>query len=356
MPDKWQYWQDIGFVYYWNVHDYRRAAEAFKRGADVPGAPWWMQSLAATTLAQGRRSRRVASAVEADLRHGQQRLRAQCRARRSSSSSTRSKRSSSCSRSSTRSSARTGGQVDRLGAADQGGRDPRRAARPGRRPVRAVVVLARRAVLALAAVPVADRARRAGRRVTRRRSSLFEAAYVTLLGLLLGSFMNVCIYRLPRGLSPVRPRSGCPKCGHMLAWYENVPIVSYLVLRGRCRQCRAPISLDVPDRRVHHRRGVSRRLPLVRPERAARRAARVRVGADRALRHRPTSTRSCPTSSRCPGIVVGILLELIWPGPAGWTRSSAPRPGPEASTSSRRSTTASATRKGSGWATSRCSA
>ncbi len=75
---------------------------------------------------------------------------------------------------------------------------------------------------------------------------VLEAAYVTLLGLLLGSFMNVCIYRLPRGLSPVRPRSGCPKCGHMLAWYENVPIVSYLVLRGRCRQCRTPISPMYP--------------------------------------------------------------------------------------------------------------
>ena len=53
MPDKWQYWQDIGFVYYWNVHDYSKAAEAFKRGAAIAGAPWWMQSLAASTLARG---------------------------------------------------------------------------------------------------------------------------------------------------------------------------------------------------------------------------------------------------------------------------------------------------------------
>ena len=73
-----------------------------------------------------------------------------------------------------------------------------------------------------------------------------EAAYVTLLGLMLGSFMNVCIYRLPRGLSPVRPRSACPNCGHMLAWYENVPVVSYLVLRGRCRKCRVAISPMYP--------------------------------------------------------------------------------------------------------------
>src|ERR1700730_977912 len=63
---------------------------------------------------------------------------------------------------------------------------------------------------------------------------------------MLGSFMNVCIYRLPRGLSPVRPRSSCPSCGHMLSWYENVPVVSFLVLRGRCRACRAPISPMYP--------------------------------------------------------------------------------------------------------------
>lgn len=53
MPDKWQYWQDIGFVYYWNVHDYIKAAAAFQRGAEIAGAPWWLKSLAATTLGKG---------------------------------------------------------------------------------------------------------------------------------------------------------------------------------------------------------------------------------------------------------------------------------------------------------------
>jgi leader peptidase (prepilin peptidase) / N-methyltransferase len=75
---------------------------------------------------------------------------------------------------------------------------------------------------------------------------LIEGALVALLGMMLGSFMNVCIYRLPRGLSPVRPRSSCPSCGHVLSWYENVPVVSYLVLRGRCRACRASISPMYP--------------------------------------------------------------------------------------------------------------
>jgi len=52
-PEKWEYLQDIGFVHYWYDHDYRAAAEAFDRAADVPGAPWWLRSLAATTMAKG---------------------------------------------------------------------------------------------------------------------------------------------------------------------------------------------------------------------------------------------------------------------------------------------------------------
>ena len=77
-------------------------------------------------------------------------------------------------------------------------------------------------------------------------SPALEATFVTLLGLFLGSFMNVCIYRLPRGKSPVRPRSGCPNCGHMLAWFENVPVFSFLVLRGKCRSCGTRISPMYP--------------------------------------------------------------------------------------------------------------
>jgi hypothetical protein len=52
-PQKWQYWEDIGFVYYWDVHDYLKASEAFRKGADLPGAPWWMRSMAATMLVRG---------------------------------------------------------------------------------------------------------------------------------------------------------------------------------------------------------------------------------------------------------------------------------------------------------------
>ena len=67
-----------------------------------------------------------------------------------------------------------------------------------------------------------------------------------VLGLLVGSFLNVVIARVPHGASIVRPGSRCPRCGHALAWYENVPLVSWVVLRGRCRNCRAPISPRYP--------------------------------------------------------------------------------------------------------------
>ena len=62
------------------------------------------------------------------------------------------------------------------------------------------------------------------------------------LGLTFGSFLNVCIYRLPRDLSVVRPGSACPKCGSGLRFYDNVPVVSWLLLAGRCRRCKASIT------------------------------------------------------------------------------------------------------------------
>ena len=70
---------------------------------------------------------------------------------------------------------------------------------------------------------------------------LFEAA-IFALGLCLGSFLNVCIYRLPRGKSVVTPRSACPKCGNLIPFYHNLPVLSWLILRGKCRSCKQPIS------------------------------------------------------------------------------------------------------------------
>jgi leader peptidase (prepilin peptidase)/N-methyltransferase len=72
------------------------------------------------------------------------------------------------------------------------------------------------------------------------------AIYVFILGTLVGSFLNVCIARWPRDLSVVRPRSKCPYCGHQLSWFENIPLVSWLALRARCRCCDEPISIQYP--------------------------------------------------------------------------------------------------------------
>ncbi len=70
--------------------------------------------------------------------------------------------------------------------------------------------------------------------------------YAGLLGAAIGSFINVLVARLPVGESPVRPRYSCPACGAMIAWYDNIPIVSWLVLRGRCRRCGSRISIEYP--------------------------------------------------------------------------------------------------------------
>jgi leader peptidase (prepilin peptidase)/N-methyltransferase len=70
----------------------------------------------------------------------------------------------------------------------------------------------------------------------------FYASSIFLFGLAFGSFLNVCIYRLPLGLSVVTPRSACPRCKRLIAFYDNLPVVSWLLLRGRCRNCKARIS------------------------------------------------------------------------------------------------------------------
>jgi leader peptidase (prepilin peptidase)/N-methyltransferase len=73
-----------------------------------------------------------------------------------------------------------------------------------------------------------------------------EIVFIALLGLLVGSFLNVVAYRLPRGESVVKPRSRCPSCGTEVRSRDNVPVVSWLLLRGRCRDCAAPISVRYP--------------------------------------------------------------------------------------------------------------
>ena len=75
---------------------------------------------------------------------------------------------------------------------------------------------------------------------------LFGTIFAALLGLAFGSFLNVCLSRWPEGESVVKPRSHCRSCGRELAWWENVPLVSWIALRGRCQTCHAKISCRYP--------------------------------------------------------------------------------------------------------------
>jgi len=70
--------------------------------------------------------------------------------------------------------------------------------------------------------------------------------FITIAGACVGSFLNVVVYRLPEGLSLVTPPSRCPKCENRLAFYDNVPVLGWLWLRGKCRKCKAPISVQYP--------------------------------------------------------------------------------------------------------------
>jgi prepilin signal peptidase PulO-like enzyme (type II secretory pathway) len=75
---------------------------------------------------------------------------------------------------------------------------------------------------------------------------LLAAVLWATLGSCLGSFLNVCVYRIPRRMSPIRPRSRCPRCGSAILARHNVPVLGWLVLRGRCRDCGGAISPRYP--------------------------------------------------------------------------------------------------------------
>lgn len=74
---------------------------------------------------------------------------------------------------------------------------------------------------------------------------IFAAAFFAF-GLAFGSFLNVVIHRVPREMSVVRPRSACPRCRQAIAWYDNIPVLSWVILRGRCRGCKTPIAMRYP--------------------------------------------------------------------------------------------------------------
>ena len=136
-----------------------------------------------------------------------------------------------------------------------------------------------------------------------------------VLGLAVGSFLNVCIYRLPLGQSVVRPPSRCTSCGRRLGWYENIPVLSYVVLRGRCRGCGASVSIMYP---------------IVESATAALFVFQAwMIGGEPLLIQRLLFSSAMivlftidlqhhilPNVITVPGIVVGFLFSLV--GPPGW--------------------------------------
>ena len=75
---------------------------------------------------------------------------------------------------------------------------------------------------------------------------LYYQVWAFIIGAVIGSFLNVCIFRWPRERSIVRPRSRCSSCGHQLEWFENIPMLSWIFLRAKCRVCEEPISMQYP--------------------------------------------------------------------------------------------------------------
>ena len=140
-----------------------------------------------------------------------------------------------------------------------------------------------------------------------------ELTLLAIFGLMIGSFLNVCISRLPAGESIVSPASRCPECGKPIAWRDNIPVVGYLMLGGKCRSCRAPISLMYPA--VEAVTAISfvaqgvffgDNLPLLAARLLFTAMLIVLFGTD-------LETMRLPNVITYPGIVIGLALSLFLP-------------------------------------------
>jgi leader peptidase (prepilin peptidase) / N-methyltransferase len=148
-----------------------------------------------------------------------------------------------------------------------------------------------------------------------------EAAALVLaavLGLSVGSFLNVCIYRLPRGQSLARPASRCPQCGQPLRWLDNIPVVSWLALGGRCRWCQAPISLRYPLVELTAA-ALAVLVVLVTPPGPVLASRLVLVCMLVVLFAIDVEHHLLPNAITVPGIVVGFLFSLV--ASPGWVSS-----------------------------------
>jgi len=140
-----------------------------------------------------------------------------------------------------------------------------------------------------------------------------ELTLLAIFGLMIGSFLNVCISRLPAGESIVSPASRCPKCGKPIAWRDNIPVLGYLVLGGKCRNCRAPISPMYPAVEAvtaicFVAQGVffGDNLPLLAARLLLTAMLIVLFGTD-------LETMRLPNVITYPGIVIGLAFSLFLP-------------------------------------------
>ena len=133
------------------------------------------------------------------------------------------------------------------------------------------------------------------------------SAFAVLFGLIWGSFLNVVIHRLPAGQSLVSPRSRCPNCGKPVAGYDNVPVLSYVLLGGRCRSCRVPISLRYPG--IEAAIGAASLLAFLRQGLSLEYAAELAfVAAMVALIFIDFDHQILPNSITLPGAAIGLAL------------------------------------------------
>lgn len=141
-----------------------------------------------------------------------------------------------------------------------------------------------------------------------------------LLGLAVGSFLNVCIHRLPRGESLVHPRSRCPRCGRMLRWHDNIPVLSWLWLGGKCGQCQAPIAARYPLVELITAALIVT-VVLLTPSGPLLASRLVFVCALVVLFAIDLEHQLLPNVITLPGIAIGFLFSLF--GPPGWPASLA---------------------------------
>jgi leader peptidase (prepilin peptidase) / N-methyltransferase len=143
-------------------------------------------------------------------------------------------------------------------------------------------------------------------------------ALAALAGLIIGSFLNVCIHRLPRGQSLMHPPSTCPRCRRRLRWRDNVPVVSWVLLRAKCAQCGAPISAQYPLVEIVTA-GLFALVTATTSDPAVLASHLVLGAALIVLFAIDLEHQILPNAITLPGIVVGFLFALVTP--VGWLES-----------------------------------